>query len=87
MLKQQMIFFSYSDFWEIHPNSNLQPCITVYVKMHIVFLLNKVETSNMLVCSLLKPFKYQECGMKEMALKKILQDLMIQIFSCFSDSN
>lgn len=58
-----------------------------YVKMHIVFLLNKVETSNMLVCSLLKPFKYQECGMKEMALKKILQDLMIQIFSCFSDSN
>lgn len=55
--------------------------------MHIVFLLNKVETSNMLVCSLLKPFKYQECGMKEMALKKILQDLMIQKFSCFSDSN
>lgn len=55
--------------------------------MHIVFLLNKAETSNMLVCSLLKPFKYQECGMKEMALKKILQDLMIQIFSCFSDSN
>lgn len=55
--------------------------------MHIVFLLNKVETSNMLVCSLLKPFKYQECGTKEMALKKILQDLMIQKFSCFSDSN